>query len=216
MVKDITVNSDYELKEFGELEAGNVILGHEGQPVTIKAAYEPHVPEKMYEIEVEDGTFIEASGNHLWYIEPDSDKFAHSARLQKAKKLLSVNKEWSVEALVVATAEEPYEIGMEDLMEFFDFITDPNERYYFLLRIAESMGHIVEENTTYKDSFTGEETDSITEKVYDARRFFQQALALTGVKKYKKSWPIIVGRVVTTDTIFHRYPDVDLPTLDST
>lgn len=203
--------SDFVVKEFGTLEPGDVILGPAGEEVTVKAAYDAHIPERMYKIELDNGVTIEASGNHLWYIEPDGDKWNHGARLKKAKRLLNSNNLWLEEALDVATSDEPFEIGLEDLINFFDFIEDYNERYYLLLRIAESIGHIVEEEISYQDYFTGEEMGPAMEKVYDAKRFFQQALALTGNKKYTKLWSVIVGRVVSTDAIFNLYPNVDIP-----
>lgn len=199
------------LKNFGELEEGDRILGPDGQPVTVTRAYDAHVPQRMYELELEDGTVVQASGNHLWYIEPSEDRLAHSDRLKRARRLLKGHKDWHEEALFVATAQEPYEIGLEDLMNFFDFIEDYNERYYLLLRVAESIGHVAEEETSYQDFFTGEQTNPSFEKVYDARRFYQQLLSLTGERKYRKRWPVILGRVVTTDTLFHRYPDADIP-----
>jgi hypothetical protein len=206
------MKKDFELKSFGDLKPGNVILDHEGNQVIIKSVYDEHIPERMYEIELSDGTKINASGNHLWYIIPDTDKITHSERLKKAKKFLTQSSHWEEEALMIAEEDKiPYEISLEDLMNFFDFIEDHHERYYLLLRTAISIGHIVEESVAYKDYFTGEKTNPAMEKIYDARRMFQQLLSLTGKRKYTKRWPVIVGRVETTDTIFHRYPDVEIP-----
>lgn len=63
-----------ELKEFGDLVPGDKIIGADGNPVTVTASYEKHIPEKMYEIEMEDGEVVQASGNHLWYCETELDE----------------------------------------------------------------------------------------------------------------------------------------------
>lgn len=63
-----------ELKEFGDLVPGDKIIGADGSPVTVTASYEKHIPEKMYEIEMEDGEVVQASGNHLWYCETELDE----------------------------------------------------------------------------------------------------------------------------------------------
>lgn len=196
---------------FGELEEGDWILGPDGKPVQVIKAYDPHVPERMYEIEFEDGTVIQASGNHLWYIEPESDVLSHHSRLIKARSLLS-SKEWRKEAEFVAASSTPYEIGTDDLLNFFDFIVDEDERYFFVKRLTDSIGPFAEETITLRDNLTGEESEEPTEIVFDARRVFQQALALAGDRKAKRRWPVIVGRVVTTDTLFSHYPEVDIPT----
>lgn len=212
-MKTPTPAANFEVKPFGELKPGDVLLAPDGGEVTVKVAYDKHIPDRMYRLELENGVTIEASGNHLWYIEPDEDKYGHGERLAKARKLLKGHTDWMVEALHVAESDEPYEIGLTDLKNFFDFIEDEDERAFFLIRIAESIGHIVEEETILEDPYTGEQTFPTIEKVYDARRFFQQALSLSGKRAYRKRWPVIVGRVVTTDVLFHRYPTADIPTL---
>ena len=206
--------AESELVTFGELVEGDVILGPDGSPVAVTRAYDPHLPERMYELELEDGTTIQASGSHLWYVEPASDLLAHGLRLKEARRLLKP-KDWREEALTVAEAEEPYEIALSDLMNFFDFIKDERSRYFLLVRVLESLGPIVEEEVIREDYLTGELVDSAVEKVYDARRVFQQLLSLTGDRTYRRRWPVVVGRVVTTDVLFHRYPEANIPTLDS-
>ena len=67
-------NYKTELKEFGDLVPGDKIIGADGTPVTVTNAYEKHIPERMYEIEMEDGEVVKASGNHLWYCETELDE----------------------------------------------------------------------------------------------------------------------------------------------
>lgn len=63
-----------ELKKFGDLVPGDQIIGANGKPVTVTAAYEKHIPKVMYEIEMEDGEVVQASGNHMWYCETELDE----------------------------------------------------------------------------------------------------------------------------------------------
>lgn len=207
----MTHEEDYVLKKFGDLKDGDVIFSPDGN-VTVEKSFPHHIPDRMYEITTSTGAVVEASGNHLWYIETREDRWNHKNRLKETKKLLSSHKtEWIEEALFVAEHETPYEIGASDLDNFFDFITDENKRYFFIQRILLSIGHIAEEEVTLEDSFTLEQVSTGVEKLYDARRFFQQALALTGKRKFTKKWDVIVGRVVTTDDIFNKYPEAYIP-----
>lgn len=204
---------DFIPVDFGDLKAGDVILDADGE-VTVSRAYDEHIPERMYRIELKDGSVIKASGNHLWYIEPTMDIQGHRGRLLEAKRVLAGHTDWFDDAEEVAyEPEKKYEIAMEDLMNFFDFIEDESARYFFLKRIADSIGHISEETITQQDVITGETVVNPMTMIYDARCFMQQALSLTGLPEYSKEWPVIVGRVVTTDEIFEKYPDADIPSL---
>lgn len=52
---------------------GDTITGSQNE-VEVLADYEVHHPERMYEIELENGEIIRCSGNHLWYAETDIDR----------------------------------------------------------------------------------------------------------------------------------------------
>lgn len=62
-----------ELKQFGDLKVGDQLLGSDGKPTTVTAVYDKHYPDRMFEVEMEDGTIVQASGNHLWYSETTQD-----------------------------------------------------------------------------------------------------------------------------------------------
>lgn len=59
--------------DFGDLAPGDRIVGPDGLPVEVTNVYEKHFPEAMYEIEMEDGEVVQASGNHMWYCETEID-----------------------------------------------------------------------------------------------------------------------------------------------
>lgn len=87
------LNKEYktEIKEFGDLKPGDRIVGSDGQPITVTDVYEKHIPEKMYEIEMEDGEIIQASGNHLWYCETNSDELGKEMYRQIALEYFKNN-----------------------------------------------------------------------------------------------------------------------------
>lgn len=69
---------------FGDLKVGDKIMGSDG-PVTVTNVYDKHLPDKMYEIEMENGEVIRASGNHLWYCETEDDLANKEAYKQLAQ-----------------------------------------------------------------------------------------------------------------------------------
>lgn len=79
-------NLKTEVVKFGDLIPGDRIVGSDGQPVTVTNVYEKHFPDKMYEIEMEDGEVVQASGNHLWYCETKYDENFKEEYLRLAKK----------------------------------------------------------------------------------------------------------------------------------
>lgn len=212
--KRLARSGDFSTINFGDLKEGDIIPNEAGNEVTVSRVYDEHIPERMYQIELENGSVINASGNHLWYIEPTADIQSHRARLDEGKMLFRGHTDWIEEAEYIASEpEKKYEIAMEDLMNFFDFIEDETKRYFFLKRVADSIGHISEETITHQDVITGESKSDPMTLIYDARRFMQQTLSLTGIREYRKKWPVVLGRVVTTDEIFEKYPDANIPSL---
>lgn len=73
MRRFIMSDGNYEIVDFGNLRPGDKLIGSDGQITEITNIYEKHKPKKMYEIEMEDGEVIKASGNHLWYCESEFD-----------------------------------------------------------------------------------------------------------------------------------------------
>lgn len=85
-MKLIGKNLKTEVVKFGDLIPGDRIVGSDGQPVTVTNVYEKHFPDKMYEIEMEDGEVVQASGNHLWYCETKYDENFKEEYLRLAEK----------------------------------------------------------------------------------------------------------------------------------
>jgi hypothetical protein len=85
------MKKNYKTKtiEFGDLKPGDRILGSRGEPVIVDQVYEKHIPERMYEVELDNGEVIKASGNHLWYCETDKDLERKDEYLRLAREFFS-------------------------------------------------------------------------------------------------------------------------------
>jgi len=203
------------LKRFGDLVPGDIIRGPNGEEVVVREAYDQHVPERMFEIELENGESIKASGNHLWYIETDFDHSYHRERRREGKQLLSkqLNEEMMNNLFEIAVSEDEIETSLMDMTNLLD-AWDNRPVIYLLERILESIGHVSENKAQYQDLMTGETYVNPVNDVrhYDARRFAQQILSLTGKKKFVKKYPLIVGKVITTLDLLE-LPDADIPVM---
>lgn len=202
------------LKRFGDLVPGDVIRGADGREVKIVAAHDEHIPDTMYELELDTGATLKASGNHLWYIETEFDYSLHRKRRADGKRLFKNISQDGMELLIEQANYEDYtETALMDMVALADAVGN-REATQALVRIAESMGHVAEDNQALEDLETGEILESVLVRTYDAKIFSQQILSLTGKREYKKRWPLIVGRVVTTEDIVNFYSDSDIPLMN--
>lgn len=204
------------VKKFGDLREGDVIQGADGQPVTVTAAYDAHIPERMFEIELEDGRTIKASGNHLWYVETKYDLAYHRERRRNAKKVLgkALTKEMLDNLVGIAESEDDIETSLMDVMNLLEG-WDNRPVFYVVERVVESIGHVSENSKQVRDLMTGETYVDATNTVrhYDARRIAQQILSLTGQRKYVKKYPLVVGKVVMTTDLLNM-SDADIPVIE--
>lgn len=81
----------YKIKKFGDLKVGDKLVSSTGETATVTDVYEKHIPERMYEIEMEDGHTIKASGNHLWYCETDTDVKEKESYMELAREYFANN-----------------------------------------------------------------------------------------------------------------------------
>jgi len=201
-------------KKLSEIKPGDRIIGKNGKPVTVTDAYDPHIPEKTYEITLDNGSIIKASGNHLWYIETEIDKELHYLRVKEAKKTLKNLPKESIQLLLnVANSEDEVETSLIDMVYLVGGEKD-NKIQNLTVRIAESLGHIAETNLSYSDLDTYEEIEIQKGfRTYDARQFCQQMLSLTGKRQYRKKWKVIIGKVVNTEQLLLLGENINIPTL---
>ena len=203
------------LKRFGDLEVGDVVRAPNGKETELTQAYDEHTPETMYEVETGSGDTVLASGNHLWYVETSLDLSLHHDRRKNGKKFFgNLSEEVIAELLKVAEYEsdEEIETSLIDIITLLG-VTGDREATSTIVRVAESIGPIAENNTKNVDLYLDEEIFTTTVRGYDAKRFTQQILSLTGKRAYKKRWPLLVGRVVTTEQMVElsKHFDVNLP-----
>jgi len=199
------------LIKFGDLQDGDIIRGANGEPLVVKKGYDTHIPETMYEIESDDGKTIKASGNHLWYIETSNDYSLHRQRRISGRKIVKELNEEAVKLLVeTAESDDEIETSVADMIELIGSRKD-SEVVNMIVRIAESLGHIAENSSEMSDIHTGEVIKS-DNRTYDAKLFAQQILSMMG-RKMQKRWPLIVGRVVTTEQLVNFYEDAELPVM---
>lgn len=207
------------LKKFGDLKPGDVILGTDGREVTVVEAYDEHVPESMYEIEMEDGSVVKASGNHLWYIETSLDYQMHRQRRAIGKELLKDLSVEQISKLLDIAEDSSNNIIETSLIDMVILIgrKDNQRNIHMLERIASSLGPIAESNVMYRDYETNEDIDDLTTTVrhYDAVLFAQQILTLSGKKEFRKRWNLIAGQVVTTCDMLSIAKDIDIPVCES-
>lgn len=198
------------LKNFGDLVPGDRVMGAHGHPVTVVRTYDEHLPETMYRLEFDNGKTIEASGNHLWYCESSLDRSLHRQRLKEGPRLLKTLPEGVEEQLLeLAESEEEVDVRLIDMVAMLHAEED-RVLTQVLVRVAESLGHIAEENTAYEDLYSGEEVGKTTLRTYDARLFAQQLLSLRD-KKLRKRWPVVVGQVLTTEQLLLKPDHLDFP-----
>lgn len=207
------IMSEPTIKRFGDLVPGDVISGADGQEVRVVEAYDPHTPDSMYELEMDDGTTIKASGNHLWYIETGLDYSLHRKRRKDGRRFLKNLSDEALELLIEsASYDTPTETALIDMVALVDAI-DNHAATQAIVRIAESIGHIAENNTALEDMDTGNIIENATVRTYDAKLFSQQILSLRGARDDRKRWPLLVGRVVTTEDIVNFYSNAEIPVM---
>lgn len=120
-----------ELTTFGELKPGDKIIGADGKPVEVTAAYDKYTPERMYEIEMEDGETVQASGNHMWYCETQFD-------LQDKEEYLSMAKDFFENKEIPGKLEEDELFPLQDMVLIFG---DDVKTMLFIEKVCRSLGY---------------------------------------------------------------------------
>lgn len=207
------MSEEYTLKTFKELQEGDLIPGTNG-PTMVTKGYDTHIPDEMFRLSFEDDNgelkTIDASGNHLWYVESSIDKSMHSSRLRDGLKVLKYLHPSTIENLSdIALNGSDHETGLIDMIELLKAHGDERIKN-LLIRVAESIGPVSEENTILEDLYSGEKMTSSNSRLYDASLFSQQVLAL-GNRKIRKRWPVIVGQVMTTSQLANLSFDINIP-----
>lgn len=136
------------IEEFGNLKPGDRIVGSDGKPVTVTNVYDKHFPERMYEIEMEDGEVVQASGNHLWYCETEHD-VKDKDEYERLAKVFFENK---------VIPEKQDEDVYAELKEIIEVFGDEVSTQLFIEKVAKSLGHsrvgphvVLQDDLAYKE-----------------------------------------------------------------
>lgn len=120
-----------EIVKFGELKPGDKIIGSDGQPVTVTAAYQKHLPKSMFEITMDDGEVVQASGNHMWYSETNIDVKNQDEYKTLAKKFFNIHE-------IPEKLEEDELFPIQDIIQVFG---DEIDTILFIEKAARSLGY---------------------------------------------------------------------------
>lgn len=201
---------EFEVVPLSEIEEGDVILGVDDSLVEVKTVFDEHIPETMYEIEADDGTVMEVSGNHLFYGVTGLDREMHPSRLATGKKLGKNIPANVMKTLVEVSETEP----VEQPIYFFTSLLEAqrgSDLEHAVIRVAESLGHVAEYNEYLQDIGSVKETYlHATIRAYNSQEFANQLLSLFNFKNFRKAHPVLVGRVMTTEEMLE-HDDISIP-----
>lgn len=190
-------------KTMGELEVGDIIVGPDGKPATVTAAYDEHMPKSMYEMEMEDGEILKVSGNHLWYCETRDDLKGKRKYMKLAKRYFKKNKIPNIDY-----GDEAAPI--ENLIAEFGGDAKENE---FIKLMCESLGHSFETPHIEMDGYF-EEVDEHLIPLYSYNDLLDFMRDLRCHFADESKGYFYFGKVRTTTEIFNTFGDVNIPTLE--
>lgn len=192
-----------EHKRMGDIEVGDVLLGPNGEETTVVATYDEHIPDRMYELEMENGEIIRCSGTHLWYTETTSDKKNKRKYKKLAKNWFKAHKE----ALPYQDEAEAYPI--EVLVKKFGTTQEEQE---FLHLACLSLGptyntpHILVEDLTKVVA----EENIYSYCVKDLSEFIEDMRSSV----IHKNGYFYFGQVRDTDEVFRITEEINIPTTE--
>lgn len=205
-----------KIKTFETLEEGDLLEGDDRSPVEITKIHPRHVPDRMFELVLEDGRTVKAGGTHLWYVITDEDWLMLNQRKSSLRAGFKKLPEAMQDLLkVLASHEEHLESSFGDFLEILSIEHD-SDFGRSIERVFESLGPIVEENHELRDLMTDEIVDVRTVPVYDSTLVAQQILSFAKKDKWHRRVSPLVGSVVTSEQLFAlaSYNDVEIPALD--
>lgn len=195
-----------ELKQFGDLEPGDQLINSDGKPTTVTAVYDKHIPDKMFELEMEDGQVVKASGNHLWYCETDIDKKNKSEYFRLAKEYFANN---SIPQKLDNDEHYP-------LIVMMNLFGDDINTQIFIERVCRTIGYC-----SYTPVVSQELMKSGNAKVSDKEEIFNYSYNnliefLSNIEGELDENNFMFGEVRTTEEIFklaEKGIDINIPTV---
>lgn len=187
---------------FSDLKVGDKIIGSNGEPTEITQVYEEHIPVRMFELEMENGEKVEASGNHLWYCETTLDKKNKDEYIRLAKNFFDKGVEYA------KLAEDP-EYNLEIMITLFG---DDIETQLYIENACRALGH---------SSFTPRIVDTADGKVATSVNNYSYNNLIDFLSEQKQALEsdgyIYYGQVRTTEEIaelIYKGQDVNIPSIN--
>lgn len=189
-------------KTMGELKEGDIIKSPMG-PTEVRRAYDEHIPERMFEVEDDNGSIGQFSGNHLFYIETEIDRSNHSRRIVEARKVLKMIEKSKIQEMrdyVSTHNADDHDMSLSEIIDYTG-LNKSQDLLNTLQRIAASVGPVAEDNYEVRELYDMAEQEGVlvnkTIQKYSQKEVFDQILSIIDKKKRN----IIVGRVVNTITM---------------
>lgn len=196
------------VKTFGEVLEGD-LLESPDVLVPVEKVFETEVPSTMFDVEVEGGEVVRASGDHLFYTVSNLDTAGHRQRCKRGRRWVKRLRKSTVKSLE-EWAEEP--VGSEEVMlsQFSEAVINEGDTdgEWIIARIAESIGPVSEVNF-FVDELGGMSSihPSGSIQAYDRSLMAQQLLSfLRG-----SPWKTIVGKVITVEDMVSSGLDYYIP-----
>lgn len=167
-----------------DVKIGDIIESPDGL-VEVSNVFEEHVPKEMFKVSTKKSA-VNASGNHLWYVESELNRQGHKTRLKS--KHFDFD-DGTIKMLEEGTKHE-WTVSLNDMWESLESTCEKD--YFDCVRIARSIGPIEEEHVFFDDS------EVSVELTYDGKLFCQQLLSLANIDTWRKKCPPIVGEVLST------------------
>lgn len=190
------------MKTFANIEVGDVIIGSNGDPVTVTEVYEEHYPKDMYLITMEDGSTVKASGNHLWYSETEEDFSNREEYMELARVFYST---YDIPEKVDGYVAFPKAVILGK------FSGAGEQTLEYIERTLDTLGWAVETPNVIFDGYM-EIVDEETVKRYDYNDFIsflgkqRDALDNNGYFQF--------GKVRTTNELVEISGEVNIPTVE--
>lgn len=208
------MNDKIVYKDIGDIVEDDILIDSEGETTTVTAAYDAHIPDKMFRLRFGNGETIEASGNHLWYTISGLDRQLHKQRIKEARihllPRLSDRKTSWLKRMSDVDKELSPGVDLGFIAESLDISQADSDLYNQVFRVLESIGPIAVRNEYYYDENSGSVKDagSKAKKLYSLKLFCEQMLALVAEasgQKHRSPYELLKGKVRTTEDIAHTW-----------
>lgn len=199
--------SNYQVINFGDLNPGDEIVGSDGELTEITDVYDKHIPDRMYELEMEDGQVFKASGDHLWYSETEIDEKNKEEYIRLAKEFFDNH----------GSPKPIKEDKHYELYEIVSLFGDDIPTRLFIEKACRSLGYSSFTPIVHQEMMKSGEIKTIEDKIVYKYSYNDLVKFLKEMRvSLKNDNNLMFGEVRTTDEIFKlaRHMKINIPTLE--